>query len=67
VPGGVLGARCSNEYAFKMLDPAVAPEEATSPMKKLWVLAGLRRQMWRPRWVRRHRVSGLEPRPGESA
>jgi uncharacterized protein involved in exopolysaccharide biosynthesis len=34
-------ARGSEEYAFKVLDPAVAPEEATSPVKKLWVLAGL--------------------------
>jgi uncharacterized protein involved in exopolysaccharide biosynthesis len=34
-------ARGSEEYAFKVLDPAVAPEEASSPIKKLWVLAGL--------------------------
>lgn len=34
-------ARGSEEYAFKVLDPAVAPEEATSPVKKLWALGGL--------------------------
>jgi uncharacterized protein involved in exopolysaccharide biosynthesis len=34
-------ARGSDEYAFKVLDPAVVPEQASSPVKKLWALAGL--------------------------
>jgi uncharacterized protein involved in exopolysaccharide biosynthesis len=33
-------ARGSNEYAFKILDPAVTPEMASSPRKMLWTLAG---------------------------
>jgi uncharacterized protein involved in exopolysaccharide biosynthesis len=33
-------ARGSQEYAFKVLDPAVQPELASSPVKKLWTLAG---------------------------
>jgi uncharacterized protein involved in exopolysaccharide biosynthesis len=31
-------ARGSNEYALKVLDPAVAPESAYSPQRTLWVL-----------------------------
>jgi len=34
-------ARGSNEYAFKIIDPAVPPELASSPRKSLWVLVGL--------------------------
>jgi uncharacterized protein involved in exopolysaccharide biosynthesis len=34
-------ARGSEEYALKVLDPAVPPEEASSPVKKLWAAAGL--------------------------
>jgi hypothetical protein len=33
-------ARGSDEYAFKVLDPAVEPEMAYSPVKKIWALVG---------------------------
>jgi uncharacterized protein involved in exopolysaccharide biosynthesis len=33
-------ARGSKEYAFKILDPAVAPEKPTSPNPPIWILAG---------------------------
>lgn len=33
-------ARGSEEYAFRVLDPAQAPELASSPIKKLWALGG---------------------------
>ena len=33
-------ARGTNEYAFKVLDPARAPERAASPQKIVWVLMG---------------------------
>jgi capsular polysaccharide biosynthesis protein len=33
-------ARGSEEYAFKVLDPAVKPELASSPVKKIWALGG---------------------------
>jgi uncharacterized protein involved in exopolysaccharide biosynthesis len=33
-------ARGSREYAFKILDPAVAPEKPTSPDPPIWILAG---------------------------
>lgn len=34
-------AKGSQEYAFKIIDPAVAPEKASSPKKKLWTALGL--------------------------
>lgn len=34
-------ARGSEQYAFKVLDPAVKPELPSSPDRKLWVAAGL--------------------------
>lgn len=34
-------ARGSAEYAFKIIDPAVTPEVASSPLKILWLAAGL--------------------------
>ena len=34
-------ARGSDEYAFKIVDPATPPELASSPNKPLWLLAGL--------------------------
>jgi uncharacterized protein involved in exopolysaccharide biosynthesis len=34
-------ARGSDEYAFRILDPAIAPEKASSPQKTLWVLGAL--------------------------
>lgn len=34
-------ARGSEEYAFKVLDPAATPELPSSPVKQLWVAAGL--------------------------
>jgi len=34
-------ARGSTEYAFKVLDPAVAPERPSSPIKALWISLGL--------------------------
>ena len=34
-------ARGSDEYAFKVIDPAISPEMASSPVKTLWTLAGL--------------------------
>jgi uncharacterized protein involved in exopolysaccharide biosynthesis len=33
-------ARGSREYAFKILDPAVAPERPTSPDPPIWILGG---------------------------
>ncbi len=36
----VMVARGNSEYAFKVLDPAVPPERATSPRKLLWLLGG---------------------------
>jgi uncharacterized protein involved in exopolysaccharide biosynthesis len=33
-------ARGSREYAFKILDPAVAPEKPTTPPPPIWILAG---------------------------
>lgn len=33
-------ARGTHEFAFKVLDPAEAPEKASSPKKILWLLAG---------------------------
>jgi len=33
-------ARGTNEYAFKILDPAVAPDKPTSPDPPLWIFAG---------------------------
>jgi uncharacterized protein involved in exopolysaccharide biosynthesis len=32
-------ARGSNEYAFKILDPAVAPDKPTSPDPPIWISA----------------------------
>jgi uncharacterized protein involved in exopolysaccharide biosynthesis len=37
----VMLARGSNEYAFRIVDPAVAPEKAHSPQKLIWLLAGM--------------------------
>jgi uncharacterized protein involved in exopolysaccharide biosynthesis len=34
-------ARGSDEYAFKIVDPAVAPETSTSPRPKLWIAGGI--------------------------
>lgn len=34
-------ARGNEEYAFKVLDPAQAPEQASSPVKTLWLAGGL--------------------------
>jgi uncharacterized protein involved in exopolysaccharide biosynthesis len=34
-------ARGSNEYAFKILDPAVAPDKPSSPIPFLWISAGI--------------------------
>jgi uncharacterized protein involved in exopolysaccharide biosynthesis len=34
-------ARGNNEYAFKILDPAIAPEKPSSPQKLLWIIGGL--------------------------
>lgn len=34
-------ARGSEEYAFKVIDPAEPPEEASSPIRKLWAIGGL--------------------------
>jgi uncharacterized protein involved in exopolysaccharide biosynthesis len=34
-------ARGSDEYAFKIVDPATPPELASSPIKALWLLGGL--------------------------
>lgn len=34
-------ARGRKEYAFKILDPAVPSEKPSSPVKTLWILAGL--------------------------
>ncbi|MGH8208495.1 MAG: GNVR domain-containing protein, partial [Steroidobacteraceae bacterium] len=34
-------ARGSDEYALKVVDPAVAPEEPYSPRPLMWVLIGL--------------------------
>jgi uncharacterized protein involved in exopolysaccharide biosynthesis len=34
-------ARGTTEYAIKVVDPAVAPEEASSPQKLMWVLIGM--------------------------
>ena len=34
-------ARGSNEYAFKILDPAVAPDKPSSPNRFLWISAGI--------------------------
>ena len=34
-------ARGSKEYAFRVVDPAIAPERASSPKKKLWTALGL--------------------------
>jgi uncharacterized protein involved in exopolysaccharide biosynthesis len=33
-------ARGTTEYAFKVLDPAVPPEKASSPKKTVWILMG---------------------------
>jgi len=33
-------ARGSEEYAFKIVDPADAPERAVSPKKAMWILGG---------------------------
>jgi len=33
-------ARGSREYAFKILDPAVAPEKPSTPPPPIWILAG---------------------------
>jgi len=34
-------ARGTDEYALKVVDPAIAPESPSSPRKKLWTLLGL--------------------------
>jgi uncharacterized protein involved in exopolysaccharide biosynthesis len=34
-------ARGSEEYAFKVIDPATPPELASSPVKVMWLLSGL--------------------------
>lgn len=34
-------ARGSDEYAFKVIDPAVPPERAASPKKLIWILVGM--------------------------
>ncbi len=34
-------ARGSDEFALKVIDPAVAPEKSSSPQRLLWALAGL--------------------------
>lgn len=34
-------ARGSDEYAFKIIDPAVPPERAASPQKLIWILVGM--------------------------
>jgi uncharacterized protein involved in exopolysaccharide biosynthesis len=34
-------ARGSSEYAFKVIDPAIAPERPSSPQKSIWILAGM--------------------------
>jgi uncharacterized protein involved in exopolysaccharide biosynthesis len=36
----VMLARGSEEYAFKVLDPATVPERPSFPQKLLWILAG---------------------------
>jgi uncharacterized protein involved in exopolysaccharide biosynthesis len=36
----VMLARGSEEYALRVVDPAIAPERPTSPVKRLWALAG---------------------------
>lgn len=33
-------ARGTSEYAFKVIDPAIAPERPSSPQKVIWILAG---------------------------
>jgi uncharacterized protein involved in exopolysaccharide biosynthesis len=35
-----MQAQGSKEYAFRVLDPAVAPEKPRSPLFRVWVLAG---------------------------
>jgi uncharacterized protein involved in exopolysaccharide biosynthesis len=37
----VMLARGSNEYAFRVIDPAVTPEKPSSPLKRLWILVGM--------------------------
>jgi uncharacterized protein involved in exopolysaccharide biosynthesis len=37
----VMLARGSMEYAFRILDPAVAPDNPHSPQKLIWLLAGM--------------------------
>jgi uncharacterized protein involved in exopolysaccharide biosynthesis len=37
----IMLARGSDEYAFKIIDPAVPPEKATSPIVAIWALVGL--------------------------
>jgi uncharacterized protein involved in exopolysaccharide biosynthesis len=36
----VMLARGSEEYAFKVLDPATVPEKASSPRKLIWLIVG---------------------------
>lgn len=36
----VMLARGSEEYAFRIVDPAVIPEKASYPLKTVWVIAG---------------------------
>jgi uncharacterized protein involved in exopolysaccharide biosynthesis len=35
-----MAARGSEEYAFKILDPAVVPERPSYPQKLPWAIAG---------------------------
>lgn len=37
----VMLARGSDEYAFKIIDPAVPPEKAHAPQKAVWIFTGL--------------------------
>jgi uncharacterized protein involved in exopolysaccharide biosynthesis len=37
----VMLARGNEEYAFKIIDPAVAPEKASSPKPVIWIFMGL--------------------------
>jgi uncharacterized protein involved in exopolysaccharide biosynthesis len=37
----VMLARGNDEYAFKILDPATAPEKPSSPQKLIWILVGM--------------------------
>ena len=37
----VMLARGSEEYAFRVLDPAVAPEKPSSPQKTVWLIMGM--------------------------